>query len=102
MEYLKFLIKKQNFKYILKKKIQTKLINQINKKIICYNIFGPKILKLTGVKIYYKGRFGNYRNPLSQTYKILIGSIPSLKLNSYIDYTQDCVYTKQGIYGIQI
>ena len=102
MEYIKFLIKKQNFKYIFRRKIQIKLIKQINRKVICYNIFGPKILKLIGVKICCKGRFGNYRNPLSQTYKILIGSSPSLKLNNYIDYNQDYVYTKRGVYGIKI
>ena len=102
MEYIKFLIKKQNFKYIFRKKIQTKLIRQINRKVICYNIFGPKMLKLIGIKICCKGRFGNYRNPLSQTYKILIGSSPSLKLNNYIDYNQDYIHTKRGVYGIKI
>ena len=102
MKYIKFLIKKQNFKYIFRKKIQIKLINQINKKTICYNIFGPKILKLIGIKICCKGRFGNHRSSLSQTYKILIGSLPSLKLNSYIDHNQDYVFTKRGVYGIQI
>nr|YP_009114062.1 ribosomal protein S4 [Hildenbrandia rubra]AHB62125.1 ribosomal protein S4 [Hildenbrandia rubra] len=82
--------------------VESDLLTILGKNKVNSNKYGLKLTKLRGLKICCKGRLGNLRNPLTQIFKRVWGSVPLPKLNSYVDYYQGSILTKRGTYGLQI
>lgn len=63
-------------------------------------LMDQKFSKLQGIKIMIKGRINN--SDRSRDYKIKIGKISLISINSKIDYAESTSYTTNGTLGIKV
>lgn len=79
---------------ILKKKAhKTKII---------YTVNGLQLVKFKGFKLEFTGCFESSRSQMSKTLKCNFGSIPLTSLNGYIEYSNECFFTKFGSCGLKL
>lgn len=78
------------------------LKNQEKSKQIRYTINGIKMTKLKGFKIEISGCFESSRSQMSKLIKCNFGTIPSTKLNGYVDYSTNTIFTKFGSCGFKV
>ena len=100
--YISFHIKKNNnFKQTFKN-LNRFLLTKLNTKKVLHTNKGPLHLKLKGFKVKSAGRFDNPKNQMSSTLQYKVGSLPMSKLNSYVEYTQTCIYTNLRVCSLHI
>lgn len=78
------------------------LRNQVVNTKIKYTVNGIKIVKLKGFKLEISGCFESSRSQMSKIIKCNFGTIPLTKLNGYIDYSTNTIFTKFGSCGFKI
>ena len=78
------------------------LENQLNSLKINYTVNGIKIVKFKGFKIQVSGCFESSRSQMSKTIKCSFGTNSLTKLNGYIDYSTNTLFTKFGSCGFKI
>nr|YP_011017705.1 ribosomal protein S3 [Griffithsia okiensis]WQF69528.1 ribosomal protein S3 [Griffithsia okiensis] len=102
--YINFLFLKfgiNNYKKILG--ILTKLFcSYLNYNQIFYSIYGPKLIILKGFKIQLKGRFENSKNQMTKKIELKSGILSSVNLNSDINYLNNFLFTKLGLWSLKI
>nr|UVF63039.1 ribosomal protein S3 [Synarthrophyton patena] len=69
---------------------------------LIYTVYGIKKIQLRGFKIKLSGCFEMSRSQMSKTVKCNFGSLPLTKLNGYIEYSHNTLYTKFGSCGLKI
>nr|YP_009132711.1 ribosomal protein S3 [Bangia fuscopurpurea]AKA66476.1 ribosomal protein S3 [Bangia fuscopurpurea] len=70
--------------------------------IVLKAVSGNKNLKFTGLKIRYAGRFGGNRSRMANSLVHRIGAISLQKVETYVEFYESPLYTKQGICNLQI
>lgn len=78
------------------------LEKQLNNLKINYTAFGIKVVKFKGFKIEVSGCFESSRSQMSKTIKCSSGINPLTRLNGYIDYSNNTLFTKFGSCGFKI
>lgn len=78
------------------------LQQQSLKKSLIYTTKGLQLVQLKGFKLEFTGCFESSRSQMSKTIKCNFGSIPLTKLNGYVDYSKDTLFTKFGSCGFKI
>lgn len=89
------------FKQVFKDVSKT-LNKKLNFKKVLYTTFGCVTLKLKGFKIKSTGRFDHSKNQMSTFIQRSGGSSPASKLNTYVEYSYNCLYTKSGSCSLHI
>nr|YP_010338868.1 ribosomal protein S3 [Bangia atropurpurea]UNJ18835.1 ribosomal protein S3 [Bangia atropurpurea] len=70
--------------------------------IVIKTLSGTKLLKYTGLKIRYAGRFGSSRSRMANSLVYLIGAVSLQKIETHIEFHESLLYTKQGICNLQV
>ena len=70
--------------------------------IVLKALSGNKNLKFTGLKIRYAGRFGGNRSRMASNLVYRIGAVSLQKVETYVEFHESPLYTKQGICNLQI
>lgn len=78
------------------------LRNQAVSAKIKYTINGIKIIRLKGFKLEISGCFESSRSQMAKMIKCNFGTTPLTKLNGYIDYSTNTIFTKFGSCGFKI
>lgn len=64
--------------------------------------FGIKKVKLKGFKLEFTGCFEASRSQMSKTLKCNFGSNPLTKINMYVDYSSNVLFTRFGTCGLKL
>nr|WDA66166.1 ribosomal protein S3 [Lithothamnion corallioides] len=78
------------------------LKEQVTKSKLVYTTQGIKKIILKGFKLKFSGCFEMSRNQMAKTVQCNFGSLPLTKLNGYIEYSNNTLYTKFGSCGLKI
>jgi len=63
-------------------------------------LLNSNISVIKGLKIKIKGRLNGA--PKAKHKSVTIGDVPTQSINSFLDYAQTAVHTKNGTYGIKV
>nr|QJF58210.1 ribosomal protein S3 [Corallina officinalis] len=101
--YITYLIKEKNIsaKKLLQQ-VYLLLKSQSKNPKLVYTISGVRIVNLKGFKIQFSGCFEASRSQMAKIIKCNFGSVPLTKLNGFIDYSSNTVFTKFGTCGLKI
>ncbi len=67
-----------------------------------HTIKGLQLVKFRGLKLEFTGCFESSRSQMSKTIKYNFGSIPLTKLNGYVEYSNNRLFTKFGSCGLKL
>nr|QKZ95168.1 ribosomal protein S3 [Pyropia pulchra] len=76
--------------------------NKNKHKVVLKTVCGIQAFEFTGIKIKYVGRFGGSRSRMSNSIVFRIGAVSLQKLNTYIEFYESPLYTKQGVCNLQV
>ena len=78
------------------------LKKQANSTKVKYTVNGLKVIELKGFKLEISGCFESSRSQMAKIVKCNFGTIPLTKINGYIDYSTNTLFTKFGSCGFKI
>nr|YP_009589026.1 ribosomal protein S3 [Corallina ferreyrae]QBL75542.1 ribosomal protein S3 [Corallina ferreyrae] len=101
--YIAYLIKEKNIsaKKLLQQ-VHSLLKTQAKIPKLIYTVSGVRIVSLKGFKIQFSGCFEASRSQMAKTIKCNFGLVPLTKLNGFIDYSNNTIFTKFGTCGLKI
>nr|YP_006280889.1 ribosomal protein S3 [Neopyropia yezoensis]AFH57692.1 ribosomal protein S3 [Neopyropia yezoensis]QGA30567.1 ribosomal protein S3 [Neopyropia yezoensis] len=82
--------------------IKILFFNKKKHKIVLKTARGIQFYEFTGIKIRYAGRFGGSRSRMSSSIVFRLGAVSLQKLETYIEFFETPLYTKQGICNLQV
>nr|YP_009040938.1 ribosomal protein S3 [Pyropia kanakaensis]AIB08158.1 ribosomal protein S3 [Pyropia kanakaensis]AIB08216.1 ribosomal protein S3 [Pyropia kanakaensis] len=101
-EFIKFSLKKG----IAFRKIVTAIkmffLNKKKYNLVLKTVCGQQLFEFMGIKIKYVGRFGGSRSRMSNSVVFRTGAVPLQKLNTYIEFYETPLYTKQGVCNLKV
>lgn len=101
-EFIKFSLKKGfPFRKIVTI-VNTMFSNKKHYNIVLKTVCGTQLFEFTGLKIKYVGRFGGSRSRMSSNLVFRTGAVPLQKLETYIEFYETPLYTKQGVCNLQV
>nr|YP_009660492.1 ribosomal protein S3 [Corallina chilensis]QCS25440.1 ribosomal protein S3 [Corallina chilensis] len=101
--YITYLLKEKNIsaKKLLQQ-VYLLLKPQSKTPKLVYTTSGIQVVNLKGFKIQFSGCFESSRSQMAKTIKCNFGSVPLTKLNGFIDYSNNTIFTKFGTCGLKI
>nr|AMN87293.1 ribosomal protein S3 [Pyropia endiviifolia] len=101
-EFIKLLLKKGIAFRKIVNTIKITFLNNSKFKLVLKTVRGQQLFEFIGIKIKYVGRFGGSRSRMSNSIAFRTGAVPLQKLNTYIEFHETPLYTKQGICNLQV
>nr|YP_009040908.1 ribosomal protein S3 [Neopyropia fucicola]AIB08128.1 ribosomal protein S3 [Neopyropia fucicola] len=82
--------------------IKMLFFNKKKHQIVLKTASGIQFYEFTGIKIKYAGRFGGSRSRMSSSIVFRLGAVSLQKLETYIEFFETPLYTKQGSCNLQV
>lgn len=82
--------------------LKTMFLSKKKHNTVLKTVCGTQFFEFTGLKIKYAGRFGGSRSRMANSIVFKIGSVSLQQLETYIEFHEMPLHTKQGVCSIQV